>query len=126
MPVYVFRCTSCDSTTEKIASAKEHGTEGFKPICCETPMQQIIFPVHGHVRKNPHYICPVTQKPITSWRERANVFAEHDLIDVSDMNMDRVEDSETGKLGGFKNDRTDNQVVDDDMVSAVWTEDPAP
>lgn len=113
MPIYEFRCTSCDSTETKICSIREHGKPGFRPVCCESEMVQLIYPVHGHVRKSPHYICPATKEQVTSWRQRANLFDKHDLMDVSDMNMDRDEET-----GAFKHDKTNPSQITD---SNVWS-----
>jgi predicted nucleic acid-binding Zn ribbon protein len=38
----------------------------------------------GHVQPEAHYICPVTNQQVTSWRQRKNTFAEFDLIDANE------------------------------------------
>lgn len=60
--------------------------EAMTPDHCGQKMQTVIQPVHGHVQMNCDYICPVTRKHVSSWQQRRNIFAKHDLRDASDDN----------------------------------------
>lgn len=59
--------------------------ESSAPVCCEAPMKIAIQPVMGMVQRDCQYLCPVTDRPVTSNRQRRNIMAEHGLIDANDV-----------------------------------------
>ena len=64
---------------------REHGE--VIPQCCEQDMRQVILTApHGHVQMDVHYVCPVEGRPVTSWKDRAEIMARHDLVDANDHN----------------------------------------
>ena len=50
----------------------------------------ILTPPYGQVQPEAHYLCPVTGKQITSWRQRKNVFAEHNLMDANEIPLEET------------------------------------
>ena len=61
------------------------------PECCGAAMQFVLQPVYGHVRMECRYQCPVTAQNITSWQQRRETFARHNLSDAaSDMTAEQV------------------------------------
>lgn len=82
MPVYQYRCEECSSEKEafrRMADRKDG------PQCCGKTMKQVILPAHiqpvlggGSFQG---YQCPVSDKYITSRKERREVMAKHDLIE---------------------------------------------
>jgi predicted nucleic acid-binding Zn ribbon protein len=82
LPTYSFRC-SCGSTTEAFLRVSE--LESKRPVC-HGPMQTVIQAAYGYVQGECHYVCPVTRKGITSWKQRREIFAEKNLRDGSDWN----------------------------------------
>lgn len=84
MPTYQFRCPECGTVRELFCRVSEQ--EANRPVCCNKPSETLIQPAYGYVQSECHYRCPVTQQGITSWRQRKDSFARHNLIDASDMN----------------------------------------
>jgi len=86
MPIYSYKCTECGETSDHYNTvADRHKT----PVCeCGgvtglsiQPTQ--IAPVLGG-GDFPGYVCPVTEKYITSRRDRKYVMESNNLIDVGD------------------------------------------
>lgn len=82
MPIYTYKCYHCNSVVDasrKIADRKKG------PDCCGEVMNQIIVPAMIQPVLGggdfPGYQCPVTDKYITSRKQRRNVIAEHNLIE---------------------------------------------
>ena len=50
-------------------------------------MQTVFQPSHGHVQMNCEYLCPVTRQWVSSWKQRKEIFAKHNLRDGSDWNV---------------------------------------
>ena len=42
----------------------------------------------AHVQEEAHYMCPATGEPVTSWRQRKNIFAKHGLMDANEVDQD--------------------------------------
>ena len=86
MPLYTYRCEICDRTTDyhNTVANRKNG-----PICnCGRSTKHVIMPAQiapvlggGDF---PGYKCPVTDKWITSRKERRNITAEHNLIETGD------------------------------------------
>lgn len=85
MPTYSFAC-SCGETRELFCKVSE--LEAKRPLC-HGPMQTVIQPVSGYVQMECRYICPKTRQKVTSWRQRQEIFKEHNLRDASDWNPDK-------------------------------------
>ena len=83
MPTYAYKCPTCQSERDvfcKIAEMDEKIPE------CHGKMERQIQAVSGYVQMACHYVCPVTRKGVTSWKERKELFAKHNLRDASDWN----------------------------------------
>ena len=83
MPLYTYKCPICDKTKEayNVISARHNG-----PICCDT-MELVIMPTQiANILGGsafPGYQCIVTDKYVTSRKERRNIMAEHNLVEKS-------------------------------------------
>jgi hypothetical protein len=54
-------------------------------------MQFVLQPVYGHVKMECHYQCPATGQNVTTWKQRKELFAKHNLSDAaSDMTAEQV------------------------------------
>lgn len=86
MPIYTYKCPICGTVTDQY-NAVDDRKKG--PDCnCGQSMNLTIVPTQiapvlggGDF---PGYVCPVTDKFITSRRERRNIMAEHNLIEKGD------------------------------------------
>lgn len=65
---------------------------------CHGPMGIVIQPAHGHVKMECHYKCPVTGEGVTTWKQRNELFARHNLSDAaSDYTADQIIDKAVKK-----------------------------
>lgn len=88
MPTYTFRCPECEAVQERFCRVSE--LDANTPEC-HGPMRIVIQPAHGHVKMECRYKCPVTGEGVTSWKQRRESFARHNLSDAaSDMSADQV------------------------------------
>jgi hypothetical protein len=89
MPTYTFHCPNCDAQQERFLRVRELDTS--IPECCGQTMQFVLQPVYGHVKMECHYQCPVTNQGVTTWKQRKELFAKHNLSDAaSDMTAEQV------------------------------------
>lgn len=86
MPMYDFECVKCQGITTRFRKIDERNQELICP-CGSAMYLAILSAPFAAVQPEAHYVCPVTGKQITSWRERKNSFAEHDLIDANEFGM---------------------------------------
>lgn len=100
MPTYVFRCPRCETVREVFSKISEK--EANTPDCCSEKMATVPQPVHGHVQMECRYRCPVTREGVTSWKQRREIFARKNLMDVSDVNFEKGIEKEKKKWEGFK------------------------
>lgn len=85
MPLYAYKCPACGTDTEDFNRVDDRHTNA--PVCqCGTRMAMQICPVRGNVQQDAHYVCPATGEKVTSWRQRRNIMAKHDLVDARDIN----------------------------------------
>ena len=78
MPLYSYRCPSCDSTADHYNSiANRH--EG--PACCGAPMRQSITAATVIGEMKPYY-CVATSQMVTSREQRRKVIKEHGLVEA--------------------------------------------
>lgn len=80
MPIYAYRC-SCGAETEAFNRVADRRTNAPE---CHGPMEIKLCPNLGYVQQGCHYVCPITGNQITSHRQRANIMAEHDVVDAND------------------------------------------
>lgn len=83
MPIYTYKCPICDKQKDQYNTiAGRHNG----PMCCEV-MEQLIVPVNIQPVLGggdfPGYYCVVTDKFVTSRRERRNIMAKHNLVETS-------------------------------------------
>lgn len=84
MPTYHYRCTDCGAESDVFCRVSEIDTN--IPECHAKPMQRMIQPVYGYVQGECHYKCPTTGKNVTSWKQRKEIMASNNLVDMSDFN----------------------------------------
>ena len=67
-------------------------------MCCEQ-MELTIVPVNIGIviggSDFPGYMCPVTDKFVTSRRERRNIMAEHNLVEMGDAKPSKERQAKT-------------------------------
>lgn len=83
MPLYTYQCPICDTQKDEYNTvAGRHNA----PICCEQ-MDLVIMPTQLQPVLGggdfPGYQCIVTDKFVTSRKERRNIMAEYDLVETS-------------------------------------------
>ncbi len=90
MPIYTYQCDKCKASKDDYRMVDERHNG---PECCGGTMSLKIRPVQvapvlggGDFQG---YMCPGTDKWITSRRERRNVMAKHDLVETGDRGNDR-------------------------------------
>lgn len=93
MPLYQYKCDQCGAYAEKVNRIDDHldGPE------CHGQMRQVVEACNVQAlilggSDHPGYVCPVTDKYVTSRRERRNIMAEHDLIPLG--NEGRIKPTE--------------------------------
>ena len=83
MPIYTYSCPVCDKQKDQFntIAGRNNG-----PSCCEA-MELVIMPTQlqpvlggGDFQG---YQCIVTDKWVTSRKERRNIMAEHNLVETS-------------------------------------------
>lgn len=83
--IYTYRCKACGALTDARRTVNDRHNA---PECqsCGGETYQIMTPVRFNSpmggADNPGYLCPVTEKFVTSRRERRNIMAEHDLVEA--------------------------------------------
>ena len=98
MPIYTYQCPICDKTKDDYNTiiGRHNG-----PMCCE-PMEMVIVPVNlAPVLGGgdwPGYMCPVTDKFVTSRNERRNIMAKYDLVEAGDMKPSKARQAKTEAL----------------------------
>lgn len=88
MPTYTFRCPACGTVRDVFARVSDK--EANTPDCCGQKSETIIQPVAGYVQMECRYRCPATQAGVTSWKQRKEIFARHNLQDASDKNPQQM------------------------------------
>lgn len=88
MPIYVYECPECRESTEEWNRVDDR--ESSAPACCGGQMKIVIQPVRGKVQSECNYECPKTGQRVTSWSQRRNIMAEHNLVDANDLTPDYV------------------------------------
>ena len=87
MPMYDYQCKGCGATAEKYRRISERKL----PVECGCGLgmsQAILSAPFAIIQDDAHYICPVTGEQTTSWKQRRNTFAKHDLIDANEVGID--------------------------------------
>ena len=100
MPLYDYRCPACGEEAELYRTISDHATA---PQHCGQDMVQIHKSApFGAVQMEARYVCPATGQKITTWKQRKETFARHNLCDVSDMNSSTWYAKEKKKWDRFK------------------------
>ena len=86
MPLYAYKCPSCGAESDDFNRIDERHTHAPNCDHCAVQMSMVIPPVRGIVQETAHYVCPATGERVTSWRQRRNIMAKHDLVDARDIN----------------------------------------
>ena len=79
MPMYDYQCKTCAAITTRFKKIVDRNDA---PTCdCDSVMRLAILSAPAtQVQPEAHYLCPATGQEVTSWRQRKNLFAKHDLI----------------------------------------------
>ena len=84
MPLYAYRCPTCQAEQDAYLPVAEVDT-GAPDCPGHGQMRQYLTPVMVSVQPECHFICSATDQPVTSHRQRANIMAEHRLIDAREL-----------------------------------------
>lgn len=83
MPVYDHICRTCGSETEAVNAVSKRRTNA--PVCCDERMDIIIkVAPQGYVQREVYYKCPVTNKEVTTMRDRKYIMESEGLVDAND------------------------------------------
>lgn len=88
MPIYEYHCKECGKSQDAFNRIAER--ESNSPVCCGSRTDKVVTACMVFVPGECHYVCPVTQQQVTSYRQRANIMAEHRLVDANDMKPEQV------------------------------------
>lgn len=84
--LYAYRCGCCGDETEAVNTVADRHTHA--PVCGKNathgPMAIKFTPPLFHVASDCHYICPMTNREVTSHRQRRNIMREKNVIDAND------------------------------------------
>lgn len=81
MPTYESKCETCDKEHEYFATFSEYNTA--MPMCCGKQTKKVILSTcAGYMQGDLDYLCPITEKRVTSYRQRKNIEAEHEVTVV--------------------------------------------
>ena len=94
MPLYDYRCRTCGVETEIYRGVNENT---HPEHCGETMEQFHLRAPMGAVQAETHYMCPATEKPITSRKQRLESFKRHNLADMSDLSSAKQYEREKKK-----------------------------
>jgi putative FmdB family regulatory protein len=83
MPIYEYRCAACGATQDAFARIDDRDTSA--PHCCGQATARMLSAPMVSVPQNCEYKCPVTDQIVTSYRQRRNIMAEHNLRDANDL-----------------------------------------
>ena len=87
MPLYTYRCAECgDESTEFSTIANRHKAG---PICCGAQKPMIITPTQIQAQilgggALQGYHCPITNKFVTSRKERREIMKRHNVVEAGD------------------------------------------
>lgn len=83
LPLYTYKCPICDEVKDQFNTIAGRN-DG--PMCCDT-MELVIMPTQLQPVLGggdfPGYYCVVTDKFVTSRKERRNIMAKHNLVETS-------------------------------------------
>jgi len=84
MPIYSYKCKECETVIDQYNTIDDR----HKGPACHGSMKLQIMPTQlapvlggGDFQG---YMCPVTDKFVTSRKERRNIMAEHNLVEKGD------------------------------------------
>lgn len=85
--LYDYQCKACGAVQlnviNKIADRRTNA-----PECCGEKMIIIITQApYGYIDREVRYICPVTQKEVTTRKQRNEIMAREGLVDANDFKM---------------------------------------
>ncbi len=81
MPLYDFRCQTCEAEVEAYRSIRD--SESEPPTHCGAAMVKVHkrAPM-GSIQVDACYRCPVTGDAVTSRRQRSEIMKRHNLVDA--------------------------------------------
>lgn len=100
MPVYAYHCAMCGAGEDRFNRVSD--CESNAPRHCGSAMSIRITAPLVHVQQDINYRCPATGIGVTSWRQRRNIFAEHQLRDANDHPPEQVIRDENKKWGKIR------------------------
>lgn len=90
MPLYAYRCPTCQAEQDAYLPVAE--VDSGAPECPgHGQMRQYLTPPMISVQAECHFICSATEGdiPVTTHRQRANIMAEHNLIDARELDYSK-------------------------------------
>lgn len=88
MPIYEYHCHECGKAQDVFNRVDDR--DASAPVCCEVVTERQISAPMISIPQNCHYVCPVSGKEVTSYRQRKNIMAEHGLRECNDMPPDQI------------------------------------
>lgn len=82
MPIYEYHCKTCGSSQDLFNKIDERETNA--PFCCDEQTEKAVTACMVFIPGECHYICPVTDEKVTSYRQRKNIMAREGLVDAND------------------------------------------
>jgi putative FmdB family regulatory protein len=82
MPIYPFTCPTCGASRDEFKRVADR--DANPPECCGAAMARQITAPMVSVPAECRYKCPVTGEVVTSYRQRRNLMAQHNLVDAND------------------------------------------
>ena len=107
MPIYEYHCKECGESQD--AFNKVDDRESNAPICCGIKTDKVVTACMVFIPGECHYVCPVTDQKVTSYRQRANIMAEHGLRDANDMKPEQI-------IAAKKKRTAENKALADQMT----------
>lgn len=86
--IYEYQCQDCGDIHSKVRRLEKRHEPTVCPECGGEGRLGIFSAPMAHVQPEAHYVCPATGEQVTSWRQRKNLFAKHDLIDANDFDQE--------------------------------------
>jgi len=141
MPIYVYKCTSCDNQFEVVRSVKDHSPYEF--CNCGNLASQYItppmvfIPSHMQATGGINYCSPIDGKPITTMAQRRDDLARNDCIEYDpemkkdvdrrvkneelklDKMVDETVDREIEKMPAIKKERLESEMMQGLTAEAI-------
>lgn len=106
MPIYAYQCETCAECIDEFNRIDDRHTNAPVCRCGAGQMTMRISPVRGSVQQDCHYVCPATGAKVTSYAQRRELMAKHNLVDARDITP------------AFVKRESDKQIAEDYKIAA--------